>query len=297
MCYWKKAILSTVRNIKSKTVDELSNRNTDLSGASDTLLKKFIQIGKDVNENAGVIRHSEHGIKQTMYIDHLMILYTERHAAKPTPTCEEFLSFCCGEMSHDICKRIFESTKDQSKKSEWYHLRFGRITASKLYETSRCDTYDGSLVGSLMGSRGFKGNAATLRGQTLEAEIFDLLKSTAYQSLEKCGIVLRPDLPIFGASPDGIADDFIVEIKCPTKKKTISNYIADGVLKKKVYFQMQLQMAMTGKRKGILVVADPKFEENKKITTTEVDFNEIELEIVMQKCKVFWNKTIFPLLK
>lgn len=45
-CYWKKSILSTIKNLKSKTVDELSNHSTVLAGANDTLLKEFIELGK-----------------------------------------------------------------------------------------------------------------------------------------------------------------------------------------------------------------------------------------------------------
>lgn len=119
-------------------------------------------------------------------MDHLIISFTEKYGKEPT--CAEFVTFCGEEMSDDICKRIFEDTKDQSAKSQWYYLRFGRITASRIFETSRCNTYDGVLVGSIMGSRAFKGNAATRRGQKLESEIFDLLKSEKYHTIEKCGI-------------------------------------------------------------------------------------------------------------
>lgn len=289
--------MSTVKNIKSKTVDELSNRNTDLPVADDKVLKEFIELGKESNKDAGVIRYSEHGenMKHTLYMDHLIISFAEKYGKEPT--CDQFLEFCSEEMTECRCQKIFGQTKEQAAKSQWYYLRFGRITASKLYETSRCGTYDGSLVGSIMGSRGFKGNMATKRGQKLEVEVFELLKRRKYTGIEKCGIIIKADMPAFGSSPDGIDDDYIFEIKCPTKKKTVKDYIENGVPSKKVYFQMQLQMLMSGRSKGILAVADPEFEKNKEIIEAEVHLNKNELDRVLDECKKFWKETIFPLLK
>lgn len=49
--------------------------------------------------------------------------------------------------------------------------------------------------------------------------------------------------------------------QCPTKVETVKNYINEGIIKEKVFYQIQLQVAMSGRKKVILVVADPKFEE------------------------------------
>ncbi len=51
-----------------------------------------------------------------------------------------------------------------------------------------------------MGARGFKGNKATKRGQLLESEIFEQL-SKKFKNIKKCGVIIRPDMPIFAASP------------------------------------------------------------------------------------------------
>ncbi|KAJ6639439.1 hypothetical protein Bhyg_12184 [Pseudolycoriella hygida] len=230
-CYWKKSILSTVKNVKTKTVDELSKHSTVLVGASNTLLEECIELGKETNASAGVIRYSQYGARETGYMDYFMLSFVERFAKEPT--CSDFLTYCSQQMSDHFCKKVFHETKEQSEKNQWYYLRFGRITASRIFEVSRCDTLDGSLVDAIMGSRGFKGNVATMRGQKLEKEIFDLLKSKKNWTIEKSGILLSGDMPIFGASPDAISDEFIFEIKCPSKQKTISHYIENGVLKKK----------------------------------------------------------------
>lgn len=130
---------------------------------------------------------------------------------------DNFYQFCSEQMKSERCSEVFDETKEQSVKAEWYYQRFARITASRLYEVCRCQTNDGSLVGSIMGARGFKGNKATKRVQVLESEIFEQLKRQFY-NIKQCGVVIRPDMTIFAASPDGISDSHIFEIKCPSKK-------------------------------------------------------------------------------
>ncbi|KAJ8913990.1 hypothetical protein NQ315_008982 [Exocentrus adspersus] len=66
--------------------------------------------------------------------------------------------------------------------------------------------------------------------------------------------------PIFGASPDAIIDNFVVEIKCPTKEKTVTNYIKSNQIVNKYKAQIHLQMLATEKKKGLFCVADPNFE-------------------------------------
>ena len=69
-----------------------------------------------------------------------------------------------------------------------------------------------------------------------------LSKTYGMQESTTCGIYLRKDCPLYGASPDGIRGDFIIEIKCPYKRRTVSTYVKDGCILKKILFQMQLEM-------------------------------------------------------
>lgn len=90
-CYWKKSVLSTIKNLKAKTVDELSGRNTDIERAEDSLLKMFIDRGKDTNKTAFVIRYSEHRKEKTLYIDHLMLAFMD---SRRKFTHTNFINFC-----------------------------------------------------------------------------------------------------------------------------------------------------------------------------------------------------------
>lgn len=281
--------------MKAKSIEQLSKTTVNME-RNDALLKMFLDDSKEINKEAGVIRYQIAAIKKTLYIDHLFISFIETHTEE-NRTCNLFLQHCSKEMTSDLCHKVFNETSSQSSKTTWFYQRFARITASKFFECSRCNTPDGSLVAALMGARTFKGNVATKRGQKLELEIFNLLKKT-YPDIRKCGILIRGDMPQFGASPDGVSKNYIFEIKCPFKTKTVSNYIDDnGTLKEKVYYQMQLQMLMCNKKKGILCVADPNFEENNSFIVREVDYNAGEVKQLVKKCEQFWEKCIFPLLK
>ena len=46
----------------------------------------------------------------------------------------------------------------------------------------------------------------------------------------------------FGASPDGISDEYAIEIKGPLKEKKVSLYIKDGKPGLKCHAQLQIQM-------------------------------------------------------
>lgn len=60
-------------------------------------------------------------------------------------------------------------------------------------------------------------------------------------------------MPVFGATPDGINDDFVIEVKCPTSKRSMLSYITDkNEVAPKYMAQLQLQMAMSEKRKSLL---------------------------------------------
>lgn len=67
-------------------------------------------------------------------------------------------------------KLIEEKTRQQSQSSIWYELKYGRITASRAYEFSRCSTSDGTLIALIMGGR-IPDTHAMKRGRMLEDEV------------------------------------------------------------------------------------------------------------------------------
>ncbi|XP_023312915.1 uncharacterized protein LOC111693009, partial [Anoplophora glabripennis] len=142
----------------------------------------------------------------------------------------DFVQFMSSEMNDNVVKIAEDATKGQRKSSLWYELRYGRITASKIYEAGNCKTSDGTLVETIIGAHKIRETRAMKRGIKLEKEVLRRVEEELKIKLKPCGIILKREYPIFGASPDAIADDFVVEIKCPSSVKALSNYIKDGLI-------------------------------------------------------------------
>lgn len=61
-------------------------------------------------------------------------------------------------------------------------------------------------------------------------------------------------------SPDGIGQDFIIEINCPFSDETYINYIQNRRPTKKFYSQMQIQMYVCGVKNVIFVLQTVGFK-------------------------------------
>lgn len=130
--------------------------------------------------------------------------------------CDTFLTRL--NISSNIIVEIEKATRDQCQTSLWYELRYGRITASRAYEVSRCKTVDGSLVASIMGGKTVD-TPAMKRGRILEEEVRETVSKLLKKKIKKSGLIVAKNYPMLAGSPDGIFDDHIVEIKCPNSKK------------------------------------------------------------------------------
>ncbi|XP_055589666.1 uncharacterized protein LOC129741878, partial [Uranotaenia lowii] len=206
-----------------------------------------------------------------------------------------FLEFCTKRMQQENCSNAQLLTVEQADTDLWHELRKGRITASRMHEASRCTMLNGSLTNKIMGiSSGF--SFAMQRGTDLEGHVFNVLKKQ-YPSLRNTGLVLDPQFPWMGASPDGIADDFVLEIKCPYTPNTFACYIDVNKLSKKYFAQIQLQMHMTHRTKALLGVAALDFERSRKVTQVWIDYDKEYVDGVMEEAFEFWSKGVFPALK
>ncbi|GLV46438.1 uncharacterized protein CBL_20777, partial [Carabus blaptoides fortunei] len=171
-------------------------------------------------------------------------------------------------------------TVKKSKTSKWFEARYARITASKIYEAFRCKTPEGSLLECLLGATKIVQNSAMSRGLKLESDVLKVVESSLNLKITNVGIYINKNYPIFGASPDEVTSDLCIEIKCPTKIKTISNYISTNNEIKQKYFA-RMQMFLTGRDKELFCVACSTFEEDKHVTCIEVFLDKEYCEEMM----------------
>ncbi|KAJ8909294.1 hypothetical protein NQ315_017029 [Exocentrus adspersus] len=181
-------------------------------------------------------------------------------------TADNFIEFFSSQMTSNLCKFVEKETRGQSTSALWYEMRFGRITASKIYEFSHCQTPDGTLVETIIGAYKVRDTKYMERGRMLEKRVLRCIENQISNKLHDCGLFVMPGFPVFGASPDAICADLVVEVKCPSSEKQINMYIRDGVIANKYKAQIHIQMLCTNKRRGLFCVADPKFEETENIT-------------------------------
>ncbi|KAJ8909333.1 hypothetical protein NQ315_017193 [Exocentrus adspersus] len=109
------------------------------------------------------------------------------------------------------------------------------------------------------------------------------------------------EFPIFGASPDGLSADAlsadaVIEVKCPTKEKTIANYITKNKIQAKFRAQVQTQMFFAGKQKALFCIAAPNFEESKQVTIYEEQYDEELSKKIILEAKKFWINAIYNIL-
>ncbi|KAL7043086.1 hypothetical protein ACKWTF_001387 [Chironomus riparius] len=210
----------------------------------------------------------------------------------------EFYKHCGKIMSEnmDLIKLANKLTIEQADTDLWHQLRVGRVTASRLYETTKCNVKNGSLVDKFLGkSSGW--SFMMMRGTVLEEYVFKEVQKE-YPTLKQCGLIMCHKVhPLFAASPDGIHEDFVLEIKCPGTANTFQQYTNLDKLNKKYFAQIQLQMFVTGKRKALLAVASLDFETTRKITKLWIEYDEEYTTQMITDASEFYEQAVYPALK
>jgi hypothetical protein len=103
---------------------------------------------------------------------------------------------------------------------------------------------DGSLIEILHGEK-LRETSAMARGIRLEPQVLEVVSNKLTISFERCGLMIHPNHPIFGASPDGINKDFTVEIKCPSNDKSYFDFIDASGKSSYIYYLQSIQSYIT----------------------------------------------------
>lgn len=211
---------------------------------------------------------------------------------------DKFLKTLSDMLTAEICLEIEEKTRGQSNNKFWYELRYGRITASTIFEARAGVKYNSNLFKRIMtrtGGASFT-NAAIERGKRLEPRVLKVVEKKLDKTIKQCGLILNKNYPAFGASPDGIGDNFVVEIKCPTTSNAVKRYYNNNKIANKCAEQLRLQMLMCEKDIGYFCVADPGFEHNQKVEVIEVKADAEKTGVLVEKVLAGWKTGIFPYL-
>lgn len=295
-CYWKKPTLSRVgTSLKYMTVTQLSKKEVPQKPTSMAVYNEFITEAKKRKIETCELLKYQHDYKHNdvmKYSIHSFFVYQSDEIKielrKVIQAMNETFDVAAIQM-------IESATRKQNKSSLWYEMRYGRITASKAHEVSVCHTPDGSLVAAIMGAK-IPDTAAMKRGRNLEEKVRKVVSMKLKTKINLCGLYVCQNYPIIAASPDGITNDAIVEIKCPSKAKSLEKYIKNGVILEKFKAQVQIQMYAAGVKKCYFCVADSKFEENEKVEIHLIAFDADYVNNLIKKLFEFWKLNIYPIL-
>lgn len=297
--YWTKPKLSSIgTSIKLVTAEEFKKKSTESAASVPSDVSSFVTdltaVGVDMNLKGHLLRYSADYVDtfENLSLYKLMLRFTEEGGVQ----YDDFIKFAITNMTESLCTEAEKKTRAQVGSPSWHELRFGRVSASKLFDFAHCKTADGTLVESIIGAYKIKDTKFMKRGRLLEKEVLGCVTEKLRTKFTSCGFFTLPMHPIFGASPDAISTEYVVEIKCPSSNKTMLNYIRDNNICDKFKAQINLQMLCARKKKGLFCVASPDFEDTKNVTIIPVQYDEEFLNGLIAPAHENWKQFVFPKL-
>jgi len=156
---------------------------------------------------------------------------------------------------------------------EWFALRAGKVTASKVSDVMSAITTAGYknyladlVVERLTGNKteSFT-NAAMQWGVDQEPIARAEYEVKTGNFVDQIAFVDHPTIANFGCSPDGlVGDDGLIEIKCPNTATHI-DYVMQDKVPTKYIPQIQCQLAVTGRKWCDFVSFDPRLPDGLQI--------------------------------
>jgi putative phage-type endonuclease len=216
-------------------------------------------------------------------------------ADKSCENFKEFVSRAVNTVDPKILLETKVATKAQSKSAVWKLLRYGRITASTLATVAGCgkECTAESLVNKLFCSEKLKTTPAMARGLAIEDLVRSQFCKDTKRKVQEGHFLMHKEYPLFGASPDGIGNDFILEIKSPKENRSVRNYLkVDGTPTKKVMLQILLQLKLCGKKKAFLLIPDENFEQNLKYQSVQVNFDDDSCDPEQLELQALFNSSV-----
>jgi len=166
---------------------------------------------------------------------------------------------------------------------EWFAARCGKVTASRVadiiaktktgFSTSR-DNYMAQLVCERMTGKPAESfsNSAMQWGTDTEPFARAAYEAKVDILVSEVGFITHPSIEMSGASPDGLAGDGLVEIKCPNTATHIATLI-DQKVPEKYITQMMWQMACTERPWCDFVSFDPRLPEKYQLFIKRINFD------------------------
>ena len=182
----------------------------------------------------------------------------------------------------------------EQRTDAWHQARLGKVTASRISDVMAMSkngvaatrqNYEAQLIAERLSGQPtpLYSNAAMQWGTDQEPHARSAYSFIVDSDVEEIGFVDHPLIRMSGASPDGlIGSDGLIEIKCPNTA-THLRFLEDEKIDKRYRYQMNWQMACTGRQWCDFVSYDPRLPDfDIKIVRVERDqelIKNIEAEV------------------
>ena len=185
----------------------------------------------------------------------------------------------------------------EQRTDEWFAARIGKVTASRVadviaktksgYGAGRANYLADLVVERLTGQKaqGFS-NAAMEWGTEQEPHARAAYSAKTGILVEEVGFIDHPTVAMSGASPDGFAEEGLIEVKCPNTA-THLEYVLAELPPLKYFTQMQWQMACTGRPWCDFVSFDPRLPERLQLLIVRVPRDDVYIAMLEAEVKKF----------
>ena len=188
---------------------------------------------------------------------------------------------------------------NDAEKAAWLSQRCGKLTASRM-----ADAMDITAKGADSAKRrALKVEllAERMTGDTVPHFVNSFMQwgleqephaKAAYelasgQMILPCGFYDHPQIADFGATPDGLIPDGVIEFKCPQTTTHLTWLLAGGVPEQHRP-QILAQLACTGRERAVFVSYDPRIrDERKRLFVAEWVPEKSEIEAVEEAARKF----------
>ena len=200
-----------------------------------------------------------------------------------------------------------EKTRGQASCTLWKEERRLRLTASTCHRICHIKNNEEDLAKNMLEERSLDHIPAVKWGKVNERDALNKYEYETGRKVKKCGLFVSHELPFLAASPDGISDDRLIEVKCPFKKeiRESRSLIQAGYPPLKVnannkptlkdthpyYSQVQLQMYVTRYHVCDFVVYTPI-----DICIVEVHRDQPFIDTMVRKLTKFYHDFYKPSL-
>jgi len=184
---------------------------------------------------------------------------------------------------------------------EWIAARLGKLTASRIADAvARTKTGWGASRANLMASlvaerltgapQDTYTNAAMQHGIDTEPQARMAYEFYRDCEVEQVGFIPHPTISMSGASPDGhIGTDGMLEIKAPNTATHIDTLLGEPIPQKYIY-QMNWQMACTGRVWCDFASFDPRMPERLRLFVQRVQRNDDLIATLETEARAFLDE-------